>query len=80
MILMQREGAGMSGATRLNVEYFSDKLENKLEEIENFPCTLIEAASGFGKTTAVRHFLEEKEEEGCRIITYLGGNVRCSWK
>ncbi len=60
----------MSRATKLNVEYFSENLKNKLEEMSNFPCTLIEAASGFGKTTAVSHFLSQKEEEGCRILTY----------
>jgi LuxR family maltose regulon positive regulatory protein len=60
----------MSGGTKLNVEFFSENLENKLEEISNFPCTLIEAASGFGKTTAVRHFLDKKSKEGCRIFTY----------
>lgn len=60
----------MGKATKLNVEYFSAELKDKLEEIDNFPCTLIEAASGFGKTTAVRHFLSKKEEEGCRILAY----------
>ena len=52
----------MGKVTKLNVEYFSAELKDKLEEIDSFPCTLIEAASGFGKTTAVRHFLSKKEE------------------
>ncbi|RKM60597.1 helix-turn-helix transcriptional regulator [Butyrivibrio sp. CB08] len=60
----------MSKVTKLNVEYFSDSLKDKLEEISNFPCTLIEAASGFGKTTAVNFFLSKKVEEGCRVLTY----------
>lgn len=60
----------MGKVTRLNVEYFSAELKEKLEEIDSFPCTLIEAASGFGKTTAVGYFLSQKEEEGCRVLTY----------
>lgn len=69
--------------TKVNVEYFSDRLEKKLSEIINFPCTLVEAASGFGKTTAVKHYLARMAGDGCRIITYrfLPENTReTSWE
>lgn len=39
--------------------YFPSRLIEKLESIYNNPITIIEAASGFGKTTAVKHLLEE---------------------
>ena len=39
--------------------YFSDHLKRQLANITNHPLTIIEAPSGFGKTTAVREFLKE---------------------
>ncbi len=38
--------------------YFSDHLKRQLANISNHPLTIIEAPSGFGKTTAVREFLK----------------------
>ncbi|MCR4587114.1 MAG: LuxR C-terminal-related transcriptional regulator [Lachnospiraceae bacterium] len=55
-----------------NVEYFSPELLDKLNAISGYPLTLIEAASGFGKTTCVEHFLEQirQEDETVNIVTY----------
>ncbi len=55
-----------------NVEYFPPKLVNKLNAISGYPMTLIEAASGFGKTTCVEHFLEEvqAEDPSVTVLTY----------
>lgn len=39
--------------------YFSDKLKKQLVQMSHYPTTIIEAPSGFGKTTAVREFLSE---------------------
>lgn len=38
--------------------YFSDKLRLQMARILEFPCTLIEAPMGYGKTTAVRAYLK----------------------
>ncbi len=41
--------------------YFADKLRHQMARIPDFPCTLIEAPMGYGKTTAVREFLKDTE-------------------
>lgn len=43
------------------VTYFSDKLKKKMEKLANYPCTLVEAPMGYGKTTAVRDCLQSSE-------------------
>lgn len=39
--------------------YISDKLKNQLSQMSHFPLTIVDAPSGFGKTTAVREYLKE---------------------
>lgn len=43
------------------VTYFSDTLNKKLEQLTDNPCTLIEAPMGYGKTTAVREYLQQSK-------------------
>lgn len=38
--------------------YLTDKLRRQMARIPEFPCTLIEAPMGYGKTTAVREYLK----------------------
>lgn len=40
--------------------YFPPRLKERLAEISSHPLTLVEAPSGFGKTTAVREFFEHE--------------------
>lgn len=40
--------------------YFSNKLKRKLEQIPHYALTVVEAQSGFGKTTAVREYLKKQ--------------------
>lgn len=44
----------------LNTEtiYITEKLQNKIALLPSYPCTLLEAPMGYGKTTAVREFLK----------------------
>ena len=44
------------GRLRPEIKYFSPELVKKLECICRYPLTLLEASSGFGKTTALLHF------------------------
>ncbi len=37
--------------------YFSEGLKRQLSEVGNYPLTVVEAPSGFGKTTAIREYL-----------------------
>lgn len=38
--------------------YFSDRLKRKLDQLHSFSSALIEAPSGYGKTTAIRDYLK----------------------
>ncbi|MCI8285017.1 MAG: hypothetical protein HFE90_07130 [Firmicutes bacterium] len=38
--------------------YISERLENRLKFINNYPLTVIEAPIGYGKTTAIREYLK----------------------
>lgn len=46
--------------------YLSDKLKSQLALIPEYPLTVVEAPSGFGKTTAVREYLKETFLDGVR--------------
>ena len=39
--------------------YVTDKLRRHMARVSEFPCTLIEAPMGYGKTTAVREYLKD---------------------
>lgn len=38
--------------------YFTERLKSQMAQLLNFPCTLVEAPMGYGKTTAVREYLK----------------------
>ncbi len=61
--------------------YLSDKLKNQLAQISHFPLTVVEAPSGFGKTTAVREYLKETLPESAKQYWYtcLSENPSVSW-
>ncbi len=39
--------------------YFSEKLTRQLQQVPYYPVTVLEAPSGFGKTTAIKEYLKE---------------------
>jgi len=41
-----------------DIHYYSDHLQSKLNLLDSHKCTVIEAPSGYGKTTAVHHYLD----------------------
>lgn len=43
--------------------YLADRLRDQMSRIPEFPCTLIEAPMGYGKTTAVREFLKDTDAQ-----------------
>lgn len=61
--------------------YLSDRLKSQLAQISYFPLTIVEAPSGFGKTTAVREYLKEALLDGARKYWYtcLGENPSVAW-
>ncbi len=63
------------------VYFFSDKLRKKLEQIPYHPLTIVEAPSGFGKTTAIREYLKLKlPQNACEYwYTCLGESACMAW-
>ena len=64
------------------VYYFSAKLSRQLAQIQRHPLTIVEAPSGFGKTTAIREFLKNNLSVGAREYWYtcLGEPASMAWK
>lgn len=63
-------------------QFFPKKLMEKLHYIKRYPLTLLEAPSGFGKTTALRHFFDTKVSEATPVYwhTFSPGRPDVSWK
>ena len=67
---------------RPETKYFPPKLMKKFGFICSYPLTLLEASSGFGKTTVAMHFLETgvpKTADVYRHI-FLESNLQEGWK
>lgn len=64
-----------------NRYYFSERLKRQLDQLSNYPLTVVEAPSGFGKTTAVKEYLKEKPSQGaCEYwYTCLGEPASMAW-
>ncbi len=64
-----------------NKYYFPNRLKRQLEQISQHPLTIVEAPSGFGKTTAVREYLKENLPHGaCEYwYTCLGESDFMTW-
>lgn len=69
-------------ADRQKVYYFSDKLKRQLTQIPYHPLTIVEAPSGFGKTTAIREYLRENlPHNACEYwYTCLGEPASMAWR
>jgi LuxR family maltose regulon positive regulatory protein len=48
-----------------NLVYFNDKIVSQLKRILFYPCTLLEAPTGYGKTTVVHEYLKS---ENIRVL------------
>ena len=62
--------------------FFSHRLKSQLSQISYHPVTVVEAPSGFGKTTAVREYLREVVKDGAQEYWYtcLGEPASTAWK
>lgn len=67
-------------ANRQQKYYFTDKLKEQLNQISEYPLTVVEAPSGFGKTTAVREYLRNEHSQAtCEWYTCLEESVSAAW-
>lgn len=62
--------------------YFPDRLIEQLGYIPDYPFTIVEAPSGFGKTTALREYFSRDRQGNSLVLwyTFLGVNDRISWR
>lgn len=67
---------------RPETQFFPKKLTEKLNFIKRYPLTLIEAPSGFGKTTSLRHFFETEIPKSTPVYwhTFSPDRPATSWK
>ena len=72
----------MMQETDLKRYHFPERLQKKLAGIPLHPLTIVEAPSGFGKTTALREFLQIKAEQGAseHWYTCFGESLFSSWQ
>ncbi len=62
--------------------FFPKNLLDCLDSIKSYPLTLVEAPSGFGKTTALRHFFHSRVSKTARVIwhTFVEEHPGASWR
>ena len=63
-------------------QFFPKSLMEKLACIKRYPLTLVEAPSGFGKTTALRHFFDTQVSQATPVCwhTFSADRPSASWK
>ena len=71
----------MRSKTTSPQEYlFPDKLKNQLCQIMKYPLTIVEAPSGFGKTTAIKEYLRSEQAQSVsEWYTCLGESATFAW-
>ena len=64
------------------IYYFSEKLKKQLDRIQFHPLTIVEAPSGFGKTTAIKEYLKTGPAPEARAYWYtcLGEPTSMAWR
>lgn len=53
-----------------NTQYFSPGLQEMIDKIPQYPVTLLEAASGYGKTTCIHHFFTSLTDVDVRWLSF----------
>jgi LuxR family maltose regulon positive regulatory protein len=61
---------GIRENVRGELHYYSDQLKRKLEQMRLTPVTIVEAPSGYGKTTAIRDFLQNSLPQGTPVYWF----------
>lgn len=63
-----------SNKTYTEPHYYSEKLKQKLETIRMSAATVVDAPSGYGKTTAIRDFLESSIPKGTPVYWFTAAD------
>ncbi len=59
---------------RTEPHYYSDRLKNKLDQLRFARTAIIEAPSGYGKTTAIRDFLEARLPQNTHVYWFTAAD------
>ncbi|MDR3050612.1 MAG: LuxR C-terminal-related transcriptional regulator [Oscillospiraceae bacterium] len=63
------------------VEIKRERIDRKLQNIFNFPMSIVHAPMGFGKTTAVERFLQGREADVAWVaMATVGGDAMALWR
>ena len=75
------ERGGHTPILPVKARYFPSRLLKKLGDVLTVPVTVIEAPAGYGKTTALRHYLENSSANGMPVYwwTVDGIDHVASW-
>jgi LuxR family maltose regulon positive regulatory protein len=55
---------------KTNIQHFPNSLKATMSKIPTYPLTIVEAASGYGKTTCIRHFFSSITEADVRWVSF----------
>ena len=72
----------MNQTINTHVVYLPQKLQNALENIKTYSLTVLEAPSGFGKTTALEAFFEQKDFAAVPVFkhTFFSDSLAEYWQ
>jgi len=59
--------------------YIPEELQEQLENIHNYPLIVLQAASGFGKTTVISEYLHQSYAQQVYWYTCMGEPLRKAW-
>lgn len=59
--------------------YIPGSLQQRLETIHSYPLIILQAASGFGKTTAISEYLRQTDAQHVYWYTCMGEPLRKAW-
>lgn len=62
--------AQLTSKIRTNIHYFPISLKSTMNKIPSYVLTIVEAASGYGKTTCIRHFFSTMKEADVHWISF----------
>mgnify|MGYP000961835226 FL=1 len=65
---------GIRNKSRAETHYYNDRLKSKLSKLSDVRAAVVEAPSGYGKTTALRDFLETGPARNALVYWFAAAN------
>lgn len=67
---IENNHSSVANTIKTNTQYFPSTLKETMSKIPTYPLTIVEAASGYGKTTCIRHFFSSITEADVRWVSF----------